>query len=105
MPARWKLCQCRALGCIEQECIDPDTAKRVPGRMLTREVYQSHEDAEREWVSNRRERDFVNAVTSATLMNVDPPDASVTAHQGMHSYARSHRAANAGTFDGGSLQL
>lgn len=97
MAGPWILCQCRAFNCVNATCIHPDTGKTVPGRILKRAVYISHQDAEQKWVMDRRDHDVVNAITSTTLMNIDAPDASVNAHQGAHSHARSQRTVVDGT--------
>lgn len=92
MRGPYRLCQCHVHNCIDRSCIDPDTGQLVPGQRLKRLLYESHQEDEKSWLLDRLEQDVVHTIASTTLMDMDMSDATVSAHQGMHSYATSDRA-------------
>lgn len=89
MPGPSRICLCHAENCIQELCIDPDTRRTSPGRLLQRATYEEHQHRERQWLHDHEERTAIHRITSATLLNADMPDSTVHAHQGAHSYATS----------------
>lgn len=61
----------------------------VTGRLLKRSAFKDHQAEEEVWLRSHQDKTVINSIASATLFETKLSDASVHAHQGAHSYARS----------------